>query len=56
MAPDERLLARFFIPNKRERYIEMIGHPKKRSKFIPGKLAYYEGEALGDRWILERRD
>jgi hypothetical protein len=131
MAPDERLLARFFIPNKRDRYVEMIGHPKKRSKFlrelvhlthldpryilpmppkklfpgqilailtqrgapqtcwvtsenpgldgrempllealkqvvglqmgtliscIPGKLAYYEGEALGDRWILERRD
>jgi hypothetical protein len=23
---------------------------------IPGKLAYYEGEGMGDRWILERRD
>jgi hypothetical protein len=131
MAHDERLLARFFIPNKRERYSEMLSHPKKRSKFlrelvhlthldsryilpippkklfpdqilailtqkgapqtcwatsenpdldgrempllealkevvglqmstflscIPGKLAYYEGEAMGDRWILERRD
>lgn len=23
---------------------------------IPGKLAYYEGEEMGNRWILERRD
>jgi hypothetical protein len=23
---------------------------------IPGKLAYFEGEEQGDRWILERRD
>jgi hypothetical protein len=23
---------------------------------IPGKLAYFEGEERGDRWILERRD
>lgn len=23
---------------------------------IPGKLAYYEGEEMGDRWILERWD
>ena len=23
---------------------------------IPGKLAYFEGEEKGDRWILERRD
>ena len=22
---------------------------------IPGKLAYFEGEAMGSRWILERR-
>jgi hypothetical protein len=131
MVPDEQLLAWFFIPTKRERYAEMIGHPKKRPKFllelahlnsldqryvlpmppkklfpehiaailtqkgapqtcwvtsenhdldgrempllealkevvgcqmgafltcIPGKLAYYEGEAMCDRWILERRD
>jgi hypothetical protein len=131
MVPDEQLLARFFIPNKRDRYVEMISHPKKRPKFlcelvhfthldpryilpmppkklfpdqifailtqrgapptcwvtsedseldgremlllealkqvvglqmgtflscIPGKLAYYEGEAMGDRCILERHD
>ena len=131
MVPDEHLLARFFLPTKRERYVEMIGHPKKRSKFlrelahfksldpqyilplppkklfseqialiltqrgapqncwvtsespeldgrqmpllealkevvgsqmgtflscIPGKLAYYEGEEMGDRWILERKN
>lgn len=129
--PDEQLLARFFIPTKRERYAEMIGHPKKRLKFlrelahfksldprylipmppkklfpdqiaailttkgapqscwitsensdldgrempllealnevvgrqmgtlltcIPGRLAYFEGEEMGCRWILERRD
>lgn len=131
MVPDEHLLARFFIPTKRARYIEMIGHPKKRPKFllelahfksldprylvpmppkklfpnqiaailtqkgapksgwitsensnldgkempvlealneivgsqmgtfltcIPGRLAYFEGEEMGYRWILERRD
>ncbi len=131
MARDEQLLARFFIPTKRERYVEMIGHAKKRSKFlrelahfksldpryvlpmppkklfpeqiaailtqkgapqtcwvtsenpdldgremmllealknvvglqmgtflscVPGKLAYYEGEEMGDRWILMRHD
>ncbi len=131
MVPHEQLLARFFIPTKRERYAEMIGHPKKRPKFlrelahfksldprylvamppkklfpekiaavliekgapelcwitsedsnldgremlllealkeivgrqmgtlltcIPGTLAYFEGEGMGDRWILERRD
>jgi hypothetical protein len=131
MVPDEQLLARFFIRTKRERYAEMIGHPKKRRKFllelahfksldprylvrmppkimfpdqiaailtergapqscwitsensdldgremqllealnrvvggqmgtlitcIPGRLAYFEGEEMGDRWILERRD
>ena len=131
MGRDEKLLARFFIPTKRERYEEMISHPKKRRKFlqelahfksldpryivpldpkklfpdqiaeilirkgaphsvwissensdldgrempildalkevvgsqmgtiltcIPGKLAYFEGEEMGDRWILERRD
>jgi hypothetical protein len=131
MVPNEQRLARFFVPPKRERYAEMIGHPKKRRKFllelahlnsldpryivplppkklfpeqiaailtqkgapqtcwvtsenpdldgremalhealkevvglqmgtflscIPGKLAYYEGEAMGDRWILERAD
>jgi hypothetical protein len=131
MVPDEQLLARFFIPTKRERYVEMISNPKKRKKFlqelphfksldprylvpmppnkpfpdqiaailtkkgaplscwvtsensdldgrempliealketvgsqmgafltcIPGRLAYFEGEEMGDRWILERSD
>ncbi len=131
MVPGEQLLARFFIPTKRERYVEMISNPKKRKKFlqelphfksldprylvpmppkklspdqiagiltkkgapqscwitsensdldgrempliealkevvggqmgafltcIPGRLAYFEGEEMGDRWILERRD
>ncbi len=131
MAPDEQLLARFFVATKRERYTEMISNPKKRRKFlaelahfksldarykvaldpkklfadqvaailnrkgapqavwvksenldvdgrempllealkqtigrqmgtfltcIPGKLAYFEGEEMGDRWILERGD
>jgi hypothetical protein len=131
MVPDEQLLARFFIPTKRERYAEMMGHPKKRPKFlrelahfksldprylipmppkklfpdqiaavlttkgaprscwitsenseldgremplldalnevvgrqmgtlltcIPGRLAFFEGEDVGSRWILERRD
>jgi hypothetical protein len=131
MVPNEHLLARFFVPTKRERYAEMFGHSKKRRKFllelahlnsldpryilplppkklfpeqiaeiltqkgapqtcwltsenpdldgrempllealkevvglqmgtflscVPGKLAYYEGEAMGDRWILERSD
>ena len=23
---------------------------------IPGRLAYFEGEVMGDRWILERQD
>ena len=23
---------------------------------IPGRLAYFEGEEMGDRWILERHD
>ena len=129
--PDERLLARFFLPTKRERYEEMISNPKKRRKFllelahlnsldqrwivpldpkklfpeqiaailaskgappvcwvtsedskrdgrelpllealedivgcqmgtiltcVPGKLAYYEGEEMANRWILERPD
>jgi hypothetical protein len=131
MLHDDRLLARFLVPTKRERYEEMISKPKKRAKFIreldhfksldpryqvsippsqqhpeqlaallsqkgaptsccvtssiseidgkelpllevlkkvvgcqmgtflsciPGKLAYFEGEGKGDRWILERRD
>lgn len=131
MIPDEVLLTRFFLPTKRERYAEMISHPKKRPKFlrelahfksldprylltldpkklfldqiaamlikngapdscwitsensrldskplpllealrevvgyqmgtiltcVPGRLAFYEGEEMGDRWILKRRD
>lgn len=131
MMPDERLIARFFLPARRERYEEMISHPKKRRKFllelahlnsldprcvvpldpkklfpeqiaailttkgapadcwvtsedgrrdgrqlpllealkdivgcqmgtiltcIPGKLAFYEREEMGNRWILERQD
>ncbi len=34
MIPDEHLLARFFVPTKRERYEEMISKPKKRQKFL----------------------
>ena len=131
MVPNEQSLARFFVPGKRERYEEMIAHPKRRVKFlrelahfksldprykvpmlpkklfpdqiaeilsqkgaprscwitsensaldgrempllealkevvgrqmgtfltcIPGRLAYFEGEEMGDRWILERTD
>jgi hypothetical protein len=131
MVPDEHLLARFFVPTKREHYVEMISDPKKRLKFlrelphfrsleprylvpmppkklfpeqiaailtkkgapqscwvtsensdldgsempllealkeivgcqmgtfltcIPGRLAYFEGEEMGDRWILARHN
>jgi hypothetical protein len=41
MVPDEHLLALFFLPTKRDRYVEMIGHPKKRSKFLR-ELAHFK--------------
>src|SRR5258707_12253184 len=34
MVPDEQLLARFFIPSKRERYIDMLSNSKQRKKFL----------------------
>jgi hypothetical protein len=34
MILEEHLLARFFVPSKRERYAEMISKPKKRAKFL----------------------
>ncbi|MBZ5688889.1 MAG: hypothetical protein LAP86_28095 [Acidobacteriia bacterium] len=131
MNHEEELIKAFFVPTKRERYLDMVANPKKRKKFlnelyhfkaldprcfvsippsqqdpeqiasiltkkgaprscwvtsteaeldgkemllskalkevvgrqigaflscIPGKLAYFEGEERGDRWILERRN
>ncbi len=49
MVPEEQLLARFFLPTKRERYAEMIGHPKKRRKFLL-ELAHFN--SLDPRYIL----
>ncbi len=131
MNHEEGLVKAFFVPTKRERYLEMIAKPKKRKKFllelahfkaldprylisippsqqypeqialilaqkgapplcwvtsedaeldgkemplsqalkqvigrqmgtflscIPGRLAFFEGEEVGARWILERRN
>ena len=30
----EEALVRFFVPTKRERYLEMLANPKKRKKFL----------------------
>ena len=49
MVPEEQLLARFFLPTKRARYAEMIGHPKKRRKFLL-ELAHFK--SLDPRYIL----
>ena len=34
MNHEERLIKAFFVPSKRERYLEMIANPGKRKKFV----------------------
>ena len=34
MNHEEDLIKAFFVPTKRERYLEMIANPKKRKKFL----------------------
>jgi hypothetical protein len=49
MVPDEHLLARFFVPSKRERYAEMISKPKKRTKFL-AELDHFK--SLDPRYVV----
>ncbi len=34
MNHEEELVKAFFVPTKRERYLEMVANPKKRRKFL----------------------
>jgi hypothetical protein len=34
MNPEEELIKAFFVPTKRERYLERVANPKKRKKFL----------------------
>jgi len=38
---EEELIKAFFMPTKRERYLEMIANPKKRKKFLL-ELAHFK--------------
>jgi hypothetical protein len=49
LSGEERLLARFIVRTKRERYVEMISHPKKRQKFLR-ELAHFK--ALDPRYFI----
>ena len=49
MIPEEHLLARFVVPNKRERYAEMISKPKKRAKFL-AELDHFK--SLDPRYVV----
>jgi hypothetical protein len=59
---EEWLVRAFILPQRRDRYLEMIAKPKRRQilteslilSCIPGRLAYFEDEE--DRWILERME
>lgn len=41
MNHEEELIKAFFVPTKRERYLEMISNPKKRRKFLL-ELAHFK--------------
>ena len=49
MSDEEELIKAFFVPEKRERYLEMIAKPKKRRKFL-GELCHFK--ALDPRYCL----
>lgn len=49
MNHEEQLIKAFFVPTKRERYLEMIAKPKKRQKFLL-ELAHFK--ALDRRYLL----
>jgi hypothetical protein len=64
MALEDRemqFLQTFVIATKRERYAGFLRSPERRSKSegtnvccVPGRLAFYEGEAPKNRFILRR--
>ncbi|MDF1799971.1 MAG: hypothetical protein P1V81_12405 [Planctomycetota bacterium] len=39
---EQALIAAFVVPAKRERFLGMLGHPKRRKKFLDG-LHHFEG-------------
>jgi len=49
MNHEEELIKAFFRPTKRERYLEMVGKPKKRQKFLL-ELAHFK--AIDPRYLL----
>jgi hypothetical protein len=46
----EELVRAFFVPTKRERYLEIIANPKKRKKFLR-ELAHFKD--LDPRWHFD---
>lgn len=46
---EEELVKAFFVPTKRERYLEMVAQPKKRQKFLR-ELAHFK--ALDQRYCV----
>jgi hypothetical protein len=46
---EEELIKAFFVPTKRERYLEMIANPRKRKKFLLG-LSHFK--ALDPRYCF----
>jgi hypothetical protein len=49
MDHEEELIKVFFVPTKRERYLEMVTKPKKRRKFLL-ELAHFK--ALDPRYLV----
>ena len=49
MNHEEELIKAFFVPQKRERYLEMIAKPKKREKFLR-ELGHFK--ALDPRYVV----
>jgi hypothetical protein len=49
VSDEEQLLARFIVRTKRERYVEMISHPRKRKKFLR-ELAHFN--ALDPQYLI----
>jgi len=49
MNHEEELIKAFFVPTKRDRYLEMVANPKKRRKFLL-ELAHFK--ALDPRYCF----
>lgn len=49
MNHEEELIKAFFVPTKRERYLEMVSKPKKREKFLR-ELGHFK--ALDPRYVV----